>query len=289
MDWSDVPHLLALSRGGTLAAAARATGTDATTVRRRIDALEAGLGARLVVRAPGGWRLTRAGEAAIAAAQRAEAAMADLQRAAAGTATEVRGLVRLTTVSVLASRLVAPVLPRLHARHPDLEIELITSTRVLDLQAGEADVGLRTVRPTRAGVRHRRLATFSARPYVGESFLRDRGLEPGEITSLDGLPVVLLMGPGDGRWIEGAGDARVVLRTTSPEAAHQAIRRGLGVGVVADVVGERDHRLVALPGLPVAGHRDLWLACPEDLADVARVRAVMDFLAEVLPERARGR
>lgn len=100
---------------------------------------------------------------------------------------------------------------------------------------------------------------------------------------------MLLLGPGDHRWLEGLGDARVVLRTTSAEAAHQAVRRGLGVGLVADVVGERDRRLVALPGLPVASPRDLWLACPEDLADVARVRAVMDFLAEVLPARALGR
>ncbi len=286
MEWSDVPHLLALARSGTLSAAARATGTDPTTVRRRIDALEESLGARLVVRSPQGWRLTRAGEAAVAAAQRAESALADLERAAAGSATEVRGRVRITTVEVLASRILAPVLPRLQARHPDLQVDLITTNRVLDLQAGEADIGLRMIRPTRAGVRRRRLATFAERPYAARSFLEARGLDPAEVTSLDGLPVVLLLGPGDHSWLAGLGDARVVLRSTSADASYQALRRGLGVGLVPEVVGDMDRRLVRLPALPASGSRELWLACPEDLADVARVRAVMDFLAEVLPARA---
>lgn len=288
MDWSDVPHLLALARGRTLAAAASSTGTDPTTVRRRIDALEASLGARLIARAPHGWRLTRAGEAAVAAAQRAEAAIADLERAAAGSATEIRGRVRITTVEVLASRVLAPVLPRLHARHPALQIDLITTTRVLDLQAGDADIALRTIRPTRAGIRRRRLVTFSERPYVARSFLEARGLDPADVTTLDGLPVVLLLGPGDHGWLAGLGDAEVVLRSTSADAAYQAIRRGLGIGLVPEVVGQLDHRLVPLPELPASGHRELWLACPEDLADVARVRAVMDFLAESLPARATG-
>ncbi len=284
MDWRDVPHLLALARAGNLAQAARATGTDPTTVRRRIDALEKELGAQLVVRGNHGWRLTDAGKAAVSAARRAEAAMNELAQVASGSATEVRGRVRIATVEVIGSRLIMPILPRLMERHPGLTVDLLCSTRVLDLVAGEADVALRTVRPTQAAVRCRRLASVVERPYASTRLLERLGIRAEDITSLDGMPVALLLGPSDAPWMARLGEPEVVMRTTSASIGVQAIRRGLAVGLVPDVVAAMDDRLVPLTNLDVPRRvRDLWLACPESLAHVARVRAVMDYLAERVP------
>lgn len=288
VEWGHVPHLLALAREGTLSAAARALGTDPTTVRRRLDALERELGARLVLRGTDGWRLTAAGERAVAAAARAETALADFSRAAAGSATEVEGRVRLTTIEVLATRIIVPSLVALRERHPRLTVDVWCGTKMLDLLKGEADVAVRTVRPRAGAYRCRRLATVVERPYVSRALLEQLGVDPSSVRDVSSLPVVLLLGPGDHEWTRGLGTPEVAMRTTSASAAFRGVRSGLGVGMLADVLADHQPELVRLEGLPAATERELWLVCPEDLADVARVRAVLDHLVEVVPARAAG-
>src|SRR5271169_660395 len=63
MEWTDLRFFLAAVRGGNLSAAARELGVNYTTVGRRLDALQHGLGATLIQRTPDGLTLTRAGEA----------------------------------------------------------------------------------------------------------------------------------------------------------------------------------------------------------------------------------
>src|SRR5436190_1732757 len=64
MDWNDLRYVLAVSRAGTLAAAARRLRVDQTTVARRLAAAERVLGARLFERIDGSLRPTLAGAAA---------------------------------------------------------------------------------------------------------------------------------------------------------------------------------------------------------------------------------
>ena len=70
LDWSDLRHALAVGQLGSVAAAARRLGVNATTVQRRLDALEAALGARLFDRSRTGWRPTEAGAAVLDQARR---------------------------------------------------------------------------------------------------------------------------------------------------------------------------------------------------------------------------
>ena len=49
-DWEDIRHFVALAREGTLSAAARTLGVDHATVARRVAALEASTGLKLVDR-----------------------------------------------------------------------------------------------------------------------------------------------------------------------------------------------------------------------------------------------
>lgn len=70
MNWDDTRIFLALTRAPSLRAAARALGVDQATVGRRLNALEAGLGTKLFLRAQDGYLLTAAGETALAARAR---------------------------------------------------------------------------------------------------------------------------------------------------------------------------------------------------------------------------
>ena len=79
MNWDDTRIFLALTRAPSLRAAARSLGVDQATVGRRLNALEAELGAKLFLRAKDGYLLTAAGETALGAARRMESAALDLR------------------------------------------------------------------------------------------------------------------------------------------------------------------------------------------------------------------
>src|SRR5690606_21131723 len=128
---------------GSTLAAARALGVNQSTVQRRLAALEAALGQRLVERLPSGYRLVGAGAAALPAAEAAAAAVAafELAVAEAGRARAPR----LTCPEPIAARLTRSGLPdRFHARHPEYRIEFVLADRYVDLSRGEADVALRS-------------------------------------------------------------------------------------------------------------------------------------------------
>src|SRR5262245_44615909 len=71
-DWEDLRHFAALARENSLSAAARRLGVDHATVARRIGALEAALGLRLVDRRPRSYALTADGTRIAALAARVE-------------------------------------------------------------------------------------------------------------------------------------------------------------------------------------------------------------------------
>lgn len=278
-EWEDLRYFLVIHREGSLTAAARRLRVDPTTVGRRLQALEGALGVRLFVRRRGGWVLTPAGARVVPSAEQAEAAAVGVARIARG-AQEPQGRVRLTTAEVLATHLIAPRLPAFHARHPQVRLDLLCTDQVLDLRRGEADLALRLARPTEPDLVARRLARATQRPYAARTWLAERGLDPETLTSLEGREVLTLLSDQERRWSEGLGQVQVVLRTTSPSTLHQATLAGAGVGLLVDAIAATDPRLVPLTALGVCLERPLWLVLHRDLATVARVRVVADFLID---------
>src|SRR5512144_400351 len=96
-DWNDLRHFLAVHRAGTLAQAAGAVGSNATTVGRRLAALEEQVGARLFDRTPDGWLLTQAGQDLLPYAERLEREAVAAERAVVGADQRASGRVRLAT------------------------------------------------------------------------------------------------------------------------------------------------------------------------------------------------
>src|SRR3546814_3157069 len=84
MDWDKLQYFLFVARHGTLARAGAALHVDATTVSRRVSALEASLGQTLFERAPSGFVLTAAGRALVPHAEAMAAAAARIHKADQG-------------------------------------------------------------------------------------------------------------------------------------------------------------------------------------------------------------
>jgi DNA-binding transcriptional LysR family regulator len=275
MEWSDLRHVLTVARAGTMAAAARRLGVNQTTVARRLKAAEQGLGARLFERRDGVLYPTAAGEAAIARAARVEQEVEVLESGVRRGGSVATGLVRLTTVPILANRLLIPALPKLLAVHPGLRLELVAEPRNLSLTRREADMALRLARPESGTARVRRIGQLDYAIYAP----RRRGGETLPwITYEEGLRHL-----PQARWVAAAGGGEGPLLVNDAEAMLQALHAGLGKAVLPCFVGESDARLRRLSGPKVALSRPLWLLVHRELRAQPRIAAVITWLERLMP------
>jgi DNA-binding transcriptional LysR family regulator len=126
-DWEDLRHFVALAREHTLSAAARGLKVDHATVARRIAALEASLGIKLVDRRPRSYVLTADGERIAVLAARMEEASLAVGRAVRAAQPGLAGEVSISAPPLVASTLIAPRLAELRKTHPNIHVRLIAS------------------------------------------------------------------------------------------------------------------------------------------------------------------
>jgi DNA-binding transcriptional LysR family regulator len=286
LDWNDLRSFLAIACERSLQGAARALGVNHSTVFRRLNALEARLGARLFDRSARGYALTAAGEQMLASAERVEDEILGLQRRLLGGDVRLSGTLRVTTTDTLVHGLLGPHLRAFQAAYPAIELELITGNAFFDLSKREADVALRPSRHPGDAMVGRRLAEIAVALYGGRDYLTARGRPPSS-SALDGHAVIV----GDAslghlpatRWLaERTPAGATVLRCNSWLSQLAAARAGLGLAALPCFLGDAAPELIrVLPPEPaLAG--ELWLVTHPDLQRTARVRAFMETLARGL-------
>ena len=131
MDWDSLQYFLMVARHGTLARAGQALQVDATTVSRRVSALESALQQTLFERAPTGFVLTAAGRALVPHAEAMAAAAARIHSAGDGGAA-LSGQLRISVSEGFGNSFIAPRLAAFVAAHPELEIDLVASSGFLN-------------------------------------------------------------------------------------------------------------------------------------------------------------
>jgi molybdate transport repressor ModE-like protein len=295
LDWSALKLLLAVARAGSLTAAARETGLSQPTLGRRIDALEARLGATLMLRGRGGVVPTETGAAVLARAERMEAEEAALLRALAGGRAEPAGDVRLTASRAVATWLLPPIAARLARTDPAIRLDVVATDEVANLLRRDADLAVRMVRPTQPELIARRLGDLPLGAYAAADYVARHGMPP---PTAEGLMSHRLIGYDrstlilDGLRAAGVAATRrdFALRTDDQIVYVRLVAAGAGIGFVARPVAEAEGLVevplaVCVPSLPV------WLAAHRDVRTSAAVRRVADAIGEGLRamlDRARG-
>ncbi len=128
---------------GSLTAAARAEGVAPAIVGRRLDALEAHLGVKLLVRTTRRITLTHEGSAFLEDCQRLLAELANAEASVSAGGVRARGHLRITAPAGFGRRHVAPLVPHFRELHPEVTISLNLSDRVIDLAAEGYDCAVR--------------------------------------------------------------------------------------------------------------------------------------------------
>lgn len=287
LTWDDLRYFLAVHRSGTLARAGAELGINATTVGRRLSALEDQLATKLFDRTPDGYALTPAGRDLVPHAEAMEAEALAVERKVVGADDRPAGLVRVTATEMIATRFIAPHLARFHDEQPEIALDLHCTNEVVSLARREADIALRLARPREDDVITRKLAEVPLALYAAAGYLDARGRPDDPEHRLDGHCVLLFAATRhfeyENDWFEArAGGARVVLRADSVSSIYAAAVAGLGIALLPRAVADHDRRLERIDTATSPKPRVIWQTIHRDLRQTARVRVVTTFLERIL-------
>lgn len=249
-------------------------------------ALERAAGTTLFVRTPDGLKPTPAGLTVLNRAERIEGEVLASQRELLANPTALAGPLRVTGGDALVNYVVIPAMGALLAAHPELAIELLTDTSIVDLSRREADVALRLVRPREPALVARRLGELPFAIFAAASYLKRRGTPRtlataathdfiGYHEALDQLPQV--------RWLQRAvRPLRYVLRASTLTTQTLACAEGLGLALLPLFIGAREPRLRQLFARHRGPTRELWGVFHADMRGNSRISSFLDWLEDVL-------
>jgi DNA-binding transcriptional LysR family regulator len=141
-DLNELASFAAVARHGGFAAAARALKAPKSKLSRHVASLEARLGLRLIERSTRRFAITDLGREYLA---HCEAMLAEAEAAAEVAARgqgEPRGTVRISMPLGMSASL-ARLVPDFLARHPKIELQIVTTNRRVDLLAERIDIAVR--------------------------------------------------------------------------------------------------------------------------------------------------
>ena len=296
MDWDKLRIFHAVADAGSLTHAGDALHLSQSAVSRQIRALEESLNTTLFHRHARGLILTEQGEllfdATSAMNKRLDSAAARIR----DSEDEVFGELRVTTTIAFGSLWLAPRLPKLFAKYPDIKIDLMLEERVLDLPMREADVAIRMKEPSQADLIRRRLMSVRMRLYATPSYLAENGTpeQPEDLSDHR----LICQNPTSAQVAAGATlvqelmtyDIPSLLTVNNYFGVLQAVLSNLGIGVLPDYLTEDFPQLVRV--LPeIESHEvPVFLAYPEELRQSKRISAFRDFvMEEIMAHRKRQR
>lgn len=177
--------LAAVVESGNFARAADALGLTASGVSRAISRMEARLGVRLLHRTTRSIALTDEGERFYAEVHPLLVGIEEATLHAGGASASVRGRLRINVDPLFSREVLAPKLPEFMARHPALEIELITRDELGDMIGEGVDISVRFGFAQSSSLVARRLLETRILTVASPAYLKKHGhpRTPADIAS----------------------------------------------------------------------------------------------------------
>jgi DNA-binding transcriptional LysR family regulator len=283
LDWSDLQLLAAVRDAGSMLRAARRLGLAASTVSRRITALEGAVGAPLLHRATDGVRLTPAGGALADCGAEMEVGVARALRDLPRPGAALTGTVRISAGDGFTDAVVAAV-RAMTARHPGVHFELAVEDRVVNLARREADIAVRTVHHRESSLVYRKVAALPYGLFADTRYLAEGGAPaPRRLADLARHSWIGFAAPLDRlpahRWLQAQVARPPLLSASTFSAQLAAVRAGLGIAALPTVSAGGLVPVLPdseLPAMPV------WLVAHRDARKQPHVAAFVEALRSEL-------
>lgn len=197
---------------GSLSAAARAEGIAPAMIGRRLDALEARLGVRLLQRTTRKLVLTDEGMAFLEDCQRILGDLDDAEAAVSERSAHATGHLLVSAPAGFGRQHVAPLLPSFLAEHRDVTVDLNLNDRVVDVLGEGVDVAIRIASLGDSNLVGVKLADNRRVVVASPAYLKRHG-EPRQLADLARHNCLAISSEGSQRgWTFLDGEHQVTLK-----------------------------------------------------------------------------
>jgi len=294
---SGIGVMVAVVENGSFGRAGEALGLTPSGVSRAIARLEERVGARLFDRNPRSMTLTDEGERFYTQVAPYFAAIAEAAEDVGSASRAVRGRLRINADPWFARIVLAPRLPELVARHPELQLDVTVSNHREQMMAGGIDLALRFGPPDDSALIARKLLETRVITCASASYLACRGTPaaPQDVTAHEAL---LFRDPQSGRPF--AWEFRRGRETIEVPVSGQLVVDDPSVALAACEAGQGLFQSLAIGLEPLLAEGRLTQVLEDWAEEIyplyayypsrrhapAKVRAFLDFIAEVADEPA---
>jgi len=210
-------YFVATAEERSFSGAARRLEVSVPAVAKLITALERSLGVRLFERAANGVSLTAGGASYLEACAPALARLIEADEITRASTQRSPGKVVVGVQHVIARGCLTEALPRFHARHPEIQIDLRDFTRLTEEQTSGVDVFLVMGWPKVADLIHRRVAAGRFIVAASPAYWATHGMprHPSELEHHVCLPIRAVDGTVMDLWSfsRGAESASVAVKS----------------------------------------------------------------------------
>jgi DNA-binding transcriptional LysR family regulator len=290
---ADMAVFARVVEAGSFQGAARGLGLTPSAVSRQVARLEAALQVRLLERTTRRLRLTEAGRAAHGHCQQLE-----------GTARTVlhlaeqhhapSGLVRMSAPKAYGRQRVHPLVPGFLAAYPQVDVQLLTTDRSVDLLAEDIDLAIRITDAPPPGLAGRPLEAVEHLVCASPAYLARSGAPAHPQDLAAHACIALEAGGGAARWRFAQGSAQLHVAVRGRYACNHSENRrdaalaGLGIASLPAFTARQALASGALVRVLAEWRHDTdysgtaWVLYPSNRHLPARLRAWIDHLAAAL-------
>lgn len=283
LDWEGLRTFALVCQAGNMSAAARELGVNQTTVARRIARLEEWMGYSVLHRDGRAVSPTARAQALLQTALQMQENVSGLlaqEPQAENDTRQISGIVRLTGVDAILQDCVAPHVASLHRRYPGIALELIGANRNLSLAQRETDIAIRLARPETGAFHIRRLGCLQFGVFCNPDGLPPDALDPAKMPWID-LDEFFADKP-EQKWLSDHFPDRKTIGYANRGSIMASMMAGHACCALLPMcVGARIDGLTLLDGYHPVG-REVWLLTHQDKRHLPPVRAVADWLVDIL-------
>ncbi|WP_285317418.1 LysR family transcriptional regulator [Stenotrophomonas maltophilia group sp. Smal35] len=289
----EMQAFLSVIDSGSISAAAEQLGQTPSGVSRALGRLEDKLGITLLTRTTRRLHLTAEGEAFLRHARTIIDAVESAEEQMAARRERPAGRLRVDAAMPFVLHVIAPLVAGYRARYPEVQLELNSSDRYIDLLERRTDLAIR-IGPLADSTLHARLlGRCQLRLVASPDYLARHG-EPASVAALGQHTLLSFNEPESlNRWpLPGESDGLLLVRPDIAVSSGETLRRlaveGVGITCLSDFVTDRDRAAGTL--VPVLAAQTLDVYQPihavyyRNTAVSSRISSFVDHLADAMAQ-----
>jgi DNA-binding transcriptional LysR family regulator len=286
-DWDNFRIFLAAARTQSGLEASHLLKMSQSTISRRIRKLEDDVGSKLFDRSAQGMRLTAAGHQLLEHVEKLESTFSVMEsQVSPGNRMELSGEIRIGATEAFGTFFLMPHLSNFCQRHHGIAMDVLPLPRSLNISKREVDTSVALDRPKANSFVTRKLGEYRLLPYATPEYLerhpRITRVEDFQEHRWIDFVDDLLFSPQQFHLHKWSASLKRCLRSTSVVAQAQAVKAGLGIAVIPCFLANVTDNLVPILPEHVDITRSLWLVAPPERRELARIRALWDYVRDIV-------